>query len=387
MRFLRERFGLIVIIGVVVGLLLYSLRLAQEAQDPRYAPLPLSYSQHRLGAKGLARLLERNGYTVRSFKRTFRYLPKDASMLIIFPIPNMGPTTTEWTQEDADALDSWLRRGGRLLLISGDQRLPESLREDSLNRLPSFLFPAQQFIDTAPVQPFSWLGGVQQVRLADQRVNLTPRSERWVPLLHTGGAIEAAFWYYDKGLVLECTDWQWLTNEHLRDTDNGAFILAAVRKMLPQGGVIYFDDAGQGDLQVEQEARGFWSIAPTGVRVAFTHLLILTVLVMYSVGKRLGLPRPTPPRTPALGEYVDALAGVYERAEAAQPALETVLESVRRRLCRQFGLPAGATLLQLIQALPANSPLHTALVEAHRALQNPNLTAEEAIRILKKLQF
>ncbi|MFN4032008.1 MAG: DUF4350 domain-containing protein [Fimbriimonadales bacterium] len=387
MQFLRDRLGLIALASVVAILLLYSLRLANEARDPRYAPLPLSYSQHRLGAKGLARLLERNGYTVRSLKRTFRHLPKDADMLIIFPPPfTFTMPSSPYTEQDAEYLDQWLHDGGRLILLSGDRRLPESLRADALRRLPIASFPAERFEETHPALPAPWLEGIRKVRMGDQRTSLSPRETRWVALLHTGGAVKGALWYYGEGVVFECADWQWLANGHLRDADNGAFILAVVRQILPNGGVIYFDDAGQGDLTQTREAHGFWSIAPAGVRIAFAHLMLLTIVVMYSVGKRFGLPRYTPPHAPALSEYVDALAGVYERAAAAQPALETILDNVRRRLCRRLGLPAGATLLQLIQSLPAGSPLRDALAQAHRAVQNPNLTPEAAVRLLQQLE-
>jgi hypothetical protein len=386
-QFLRERLGLVLLIGVVAALLLYSLHLAQAARDPRFAPKPLSYSQHRYGVKGFARLLERNGYTVRSFKRTYRRLPKDADMLVIFPPPFRLDGGGDWSAEDADALDAWLRKGGRLLLFSGDSRLPESLRGDARNRLPIAQFPTDRQINAQPILPAPWLDGIQRVRLGDQRANLSPRKERWVPLLHTGGTVEAAIWYYEKGVVFECTDWQWLTNERLREADNGAFALAVVRKLLPKGGVVYFDDAGQGDLEREVGApRGFWGIAPMGVRIAFAHLMLVTLVAFYSLGKRFGLPRPTPSRAPALSEYVDALAGVYERTRAVQPAFETILDDVRRRLCRRLGMPAGATLLQLIQALPVGSPLRDALVEAHRALQNPQLTPDEALHLLRRIE-
>lgn len=390
MRFLRERLGLVLLIGLVVGLLLYSLRLASEARDPRFAPLPLSYSQHRLGTKGLARLLEHNGYTVRPLRRTFRHIPNDAAMLIIFPPPFQIDTLTggtPYTEQDAERLDNWLRDGGRLILLSGDGRLPESLQVNTRSvRIPPFQYPSERDIDAQPALPAPWLGGVTQVRLADYRATLTPREERWVPLLHASGVVKGALWYYGKGVVFECTDWQWLTNERLRNADNGAFILAIARKMLPNGGVIYFDDAGQGDLEYEREVRGFWGIAPMGVRIAFAHLLLLTAIVMYSVGKRFGLPRPTQHRTPALGEYVDALAGVYERAQAAQPAFETVLDDIRRRLCQRLGLPAGAMLLQLIQFLPPDSPLRDSLTEAHKMVQNPNITPQEVIRLIQQLE-
>lgn len=387
MQFLRERLGLIVLIGVVGALLIYSLRLAQEARDPRFAPLPLSYSQHRKGAKGFARLLERNGYTVRSLKRTYRYMPKDADMLVIFPIPFSAVVSNDWEEADAEALDKWLKGGGRLLLFSGDARLPDSLSGAGRFRLPAFQTATERSIKAQPTLPAPWLEDISRVQLRDRRENLSPREERWVPMLHTGVTVEAALWYYEKGIVFECTDWQWLTNESLREADNGAFILAIVRKLLPEGGVIYFDDAGQGDLEREAgEARGFWGVAPTGVRVAFAHLMLITLIAFYSLGKRFGLPRPAPTRAPTLGEYVDALASVYERTQAAQPAFETILDDIRRQLCRRLGLPAGTTLLQLIQALPEGSPLREALIEAHHALQTPQISPAEAQRILQRVE-
>ncbi len=64
--------------------------------------------------------------------------------------------------------------------------------------------------------------------------------------------------------MLECADWLWLTNGRLREADNAAFFLAFVKQVLPKGGVIYFDDAGLGDIILDEESapRGFWGYAP-----------------------------------------------------------------------------------------------------------------------------
>jgi hypothetical protein len=49
------------------------------------------------------------------------------------------------------------------------------------------------------------------------------------------------------------------------------------------------------------------------------------------------------------------------------------------------GLPAGSTLLQLIQALPPGASLRDALESAHRALQQPHLSEQEALSIAQSL--
>lgn len=383
-----ERWRLIGLVLLFAALVTYMFRLAGEAYDRRFTPLPYSYGQHQYGAKGLARLLERNGYTVRSLKRTFVHLPDDADMLIIFPLPASveGFSLTQfWTEEDAEYLDGWVQEGGVLVLMANDSRLPEAFRTD--RGRPPFATPERRFMNATPLWNPDWMAGIRSVRMGDFG-RLQPNPDYpWVPLLGDAGGATVALMRYGNGYVLECADWLWLTNGRLREADNAAFFLAFVKQVLPKGGVIYFDDAGLGDIILDEESapRGFWGYAPPALRVAFAHLVVLTAIVMLSLGRRFGLPLPERPRHPPLGEYVDALANLYASAQAVQPAFATILEDIRRRLCRQLGLPSGATLLQLIQSLPPETPLREALTEAHRALQNPTLTEGEAIRILRRI--
>jgi hypothetical protein len=82
----RERLTLTALLIGLAGLIWYSLQMLAQMEDPTASPAPLSYSRHSAGARGLAKLLQRNGYQVRPLKRTFRFLPRDADMLIIFPL-------------------------------------------------------------------------------------------------------------------------------------------------------------------------------------------------------------------------------------------------------------------------------------------------------------
>ncbi len=380
--------GLAVVIGALIA---YTMVLIERTRNPELEPKPLSYSRHRYGAKGFARLLEANGYTVRSFKRTFAHLPDDADMLIIFP-PPFSPSemrsTVLWTEEDRESLEAWVESGGRLILMSGDERIPSAFGGGIGRRLPPFAVSPPRFRNLKPLWHPKWLQEIKEVRMGEPFRPLDPLDSAWVPLLGDGGKVWVALYPYGDGYVLECADWSWLTNEHLRSADNGAFILAVVRWMLPEGGVIYFDDAGQGDLILDSEELprvGFWAYAPTALRVAFLHLTILVAVVMISLGRRFGLPLPSKHRAPALGDYVEALANLYASSKSAQPALEAVIDAERRKLCRRLGLPAGSTLLQVIQSLPAESPLRAALMEAHQALQKPNLSEAEALESVRKI--
>ncbi|MCS7066853.1 MAG: DUF4350 domain-containing protein, partial [Fimbriimonadales bacterium] len=334
------------------------------------APYPLSYSRHLNGAKGLAKLFQRNGYRVRSLRRPFRHLPKDADMLIMFPSPiavllNMRD---RWSDEDQQALQRWVESGGVLVVLGDDVRLEEPLQPHFDPPAPAFLAQASGRFRANPLLAPHWLEGISALEMGERGTRLKPHDTRWVPLMGDARGVAVALHYRGKGVILECVDSDWLTNAHLRRADNGAFILAFTRWRLPAGGTIYFDDAGQGDLEYERQRHGFWDYAPTALKVAFAHLMVLTVVALYSVGRRFGLPRPARPRTPTLGEYVDALAHLYASARATQPALEIVLEDVRRRLCKQLGLPAGTTMLQLMEAVPPDSELHRALREIHQAL-------------------
>ena len=77
-------------------------------------------------------------------------------------------------------------------------------------------------------------------------------------------------------------------------------------------------------------------------RLVAWQLLGLALLLVYSAGRRFGLPRPLPAPPRVSSEYVASLADLYRRARAADAALEGVYLSFWRDLCRAVGLPYDA---------------------------------------------
>lgn len=382
----RESFWLIALIflagAVMVGIAYNLTKLNTPEDTPRY----VTYSRHDRGVKAMTRLLEANGYQVKPLNLTFKSLPDDADMLIVFPanVEALFFNRGRWTEEDTDWLYDWVSEGGLLMVLEGDDRL------DELNPVYNVGNPVGARLTkpgdwkAKPTLPLPYLKGIKEVSGKDAGWRLEPQGDSWVPLLHDARGTIIALRELELGVIIESIDADLFTNKHLRDADNARLLLALVREQLAPNSVIYIDDAGQGDLREDKEGN-FWRGVAAGGKLAFFHLMLLTAVVMFSVGKRFGLPRPSRIRMPAMGEYISAMAQLYQNAQAAQVALDVIVDEVRRKQCRRAGLPAGATLLQLIHALPQDLPLHDTLERAHRALQNPNLSEQDALQIAQSL--
>jgi hypothetical protein len=371
---------------IVVILLATTIGLARM-DKPENRPLYLSYGRHPRGVKAFAKLLEVNGYQVRSLRKSFGQLPPDADLLILFPASPevMAFSQNRWTEKDEAFLEKWLRAGGRLMILEGDGRLVElNPVYDSGSAPPAATTMKGGRFTAKPLIKIEWLKGVQAVEGKDFGGRLAASGDRWVPLLADGMGVTMALRFAGKGVVLESTDADMLTNEWLRKAQNGHFALTSVRFLLPKGGTVYFDDAGQGDLEAER-AQGFWTHVPGSIKLAYTHLLLLAGIMLYSLGKRFGLPRPSRIRAPAMGEYVTALAQLYQNAQATHAALSVIGDQARRDTARKYGLPGHYTLLQLIEALPTNVPARQVLQRAHTALQKQPLSEEEALAIAREL--
>lgn len=384
---------IVILLGILVALGV-AVIMAAQVYDPARQPLYLSYGTHPKGVKAFAQLLRKNGYRVQSFRTSFKTLPPLAGSpppaLVVFPFQADSRAILlqrALEEENKQRLKEWVASGGNLIVFGWDPRLGE-LNPGGLlgkGRYPPIGGLKPPSYVGYPLLHSAWTTEVQAVEGEDQGVRLQPSSARWVPLIADKKGVVVALRLYGRGKVVEFSEPSIATNEYLRKRQNALLLLNLVSRMVPQGGVVYFDDCGQGDCEREASAKGFWRNVPAAGRIAFAHLMLLAIVVMYSVGRRFGLARPSPPRLPALGEHVEALAELYRSARATHAALEILLEHSIRTLRKRYGLPASATGRQLLQMLPPDLPAKEVVRRAYEALQKDALDEQEALQIARDL--
>jgi hypothetical protein len=137
--------------------------------------------------------------------------------------------------------------------------------------------------------------------------------------------------------------------------------------------------------------RSVWSyITGTPVPLAFVQLAIAGGVALFSVSRRRRPVRPqvVAPRTSPL-EFIDTMAGLYERAGTSAAAVETLRTHVRRQIVSITGLPPSANDRQLAHAAAERFPLDQAALAALLAdagAFDPSTSADAALRLVAGLQ-
>jgi hypothetical protein len=139
--------------------------------------------------------------------------------------------------------------------------------------------------------------------------------------------------------------------------------------------------------------RSVWSyVMATPLPLGILQLAIAGGVALFSFSRRRRPIRPqvVEPRTSPL-EFIDTMAGLYERAGTTSAAVETMRSHVRRQIAGIAGLPPSASDEQAARAAADRFPLDqmelTALfAAATRAGSDQPVRADEALRIVARLQ-
>ena len=283
-------------------------------------------STYATGADGLAgyfSLLAADGHQVGRVRtlpaRTA--LSADATAVVLDPVfVNRG---------DAEALRSFVERGGRLLVGGG---------ADSALWLRGLLRPAPTWSTTgvtraALLAPVPELAGAARLRSGG--------NGSW---RNTGAALGAygaagrslvAVASLGLGRVILLADASPLQDRYLGLADNARFGLAAAGAATAAGRVLRELPRLRPGKRLRQHSEARGTSCSAG-------LVLAALALMVARGRRLGPPelesRELPPPRRA---YVDSLAGIMARAKRPDEALEPVRAEARARLARRVGLAPG----------------------------------------------
>ncbi len=273
-------------IGVAAGALATLIFVAaiEVRQRAAQAPVEVSYSSYDFadgGYRGWYELLEREGVQVIRFEQRPAFLDRSISTLVLADAPG---SATALTAADVAALDAWIRQGGRALVV-GDG--PDLVRVGRLLR----------------------------------------RGDR---LVHVDRSRRIAGYAVGRGELVRVRDAARFTNAAIGTGPHArlAYDLARPREPL---GVVAFDEAIHGHLVPER----WWQIAPRPFVVGLAIALVAIALAIAGAAIRLGPPLPPPaPPEPASGEFLSALAALYERTGARLASIRRLRASCTHRLAR-----------------------------------------------------
>jgi hypothetical protein len=330
---MKRRFPVVEIaIAAVAFALLVAISVQREARRNEAAYDTFSTYDYRSGGyRAWYELLERIGRAPQRFERYPVFLDRSVATLIAAdPLP-FTDAPMEISEANAAALARWVREGGRLVLIGQgplSEALAKELSQPELSEAAQAGAKHPPAPQIAPVLAAAGVGsvappGARRFRAA-RGFEVVLSDRRGIIVSRTGAG---------RGELIVVADEQMLSNAHIGSADHAR--LAAALAARPGGGAVAFDETLHGYLIAEH----WWELVPRAFLVAVAIALAAVALAGIGAAIRLGPPAlPRTRREATSGEYIDALAALFERAGAAGHAVTAAYISTRRAIARKFGL-------------------------------------------------
>jgi len=342
----REWIVLAVLVVVMTGVsALLGGRDAEDAREDRANPS--TYNAKGSGTKGLYLWLQEVGLPVRRWERPPIDLPAQATVLLI-----LGPRIP-FEEQEAKALEEWIRGGGVLLLADDTVGGPvPGVWAGAL----AFRFGLQPRTGgkpgtLRPAFPSSYAGGVESIQPTGWVRFQRQRPEGWAPLFADGAGDILAIKRLGKGTIIALSDPGMFSNARLEIAGHAPLALNITQDHV-RSGVILVDEYHHG---YGHDSPFFRYLKGSAVPWILAQGVLAFLAFVVARGTRFGPPVPAgePPRSSSL-EYVGALGDLYRRAGARRLAGDTLAKSFRR------------TLAELLGARPGEEPVKLAVRAARR---------------------
>jgi len=365
--------------GAVMLVLMVLISYASPQTAQRGSTTPSTYATDSGGALAAFRLLKDLHRNVTRFEQSPTELPADSSnAMLIIANPIQKPSESE-----QDALRQFVENGARLLLPG----------TDTGNFISSaHVVEAQESNEAQlfrPNFPSEFTRGAEKIEME--------REAEWTRLSGPQNVVygdtdqpAVVTWRIGKGRVLWWAGATPLRNGEISRERNMEFFLDAVSnpKAAPnEQPNIYWDEYFHG------ERGSLWGyVAKTPLPWGILQIGVIGLALFFTFGRRSGpisVPLPVSRRSPL--EFVDTLAGLYQRAHAESAMVGIVLQRLRTSLTRQLRLPANTSDAALGQAVAQRLGVNgadfvRALQRASAAHPESNTSPAAALAIVQELE-
>lgn len=425
-RYLGIIIGITLALGAFIALSAAGNLDFDRPPENEREPIRSSYNSGPTGTRAFYQLLEESGTQVVRLREDFKSLsanapnPAEAMMIVVGPFnPN-----SDIPYEEAAALQKWIAEGGNALIVSrypisqfGDPMVQSRIQDKN----PPWTAPTETLIDPASdaliVQPTELTRNVRGLELTTLAARIkfeppdieedeeessppppsptaTPEAvldepveqsdeERcypflYAPVIHLGdenGAVLADF-RYCKGRLVFLSDPFVIANNGIARGANLTLAMNLVRTLGKsengQPRKIIFDEFHHGYRSQINPLVNY--VRGTPVPWLLLQGLLLSLLIVVSVGKRFARPLPMPQedRHSPL-EFVGSMANLQQVARARDLALENIYPRFKATLCRRLGLSSRAKTDDIVASLRRqNLPIDE--IEVRQTLSDAEVT-------------
>lgn len=320
------------LLGVLV---LASVVISLSKQSDRAEPFADSYGPS--GLKLFASLLEDRGHPVVSTRSTTPDLRRGD--VAVACISEADPTSLEGKAGGIGrTLRAFVERGGKLLLLSLD---PDFARGSARTEPATVRFVPSG--DSRPVRlrPAWTQFAIRSVLSADLVS---------IPLWMEQNALESEVAWMTrvgKGAVVTVGDGYLATNRFIDREKNVDVVMTGIAALAPTNARVVFTEA-----TFSRESPSLIGILGPGATAAWYQLWFLFAVVVYTLGKRFGLPDESRSAQVGQRELADAVADVYRRAGAGAIACRAAYMRADERVRKAIKLGADAPASERDTRLP-----------------------------------
>jgi uncharacterized protein DUF4350 len=338
-----------------------------------------TYDAHPGGYRALYDFLRAEGTRVERFERRPAYLDDGVDTYVIADSP-FG--LQDESAADFDALERWVKAGGRLVII-GAVPLPGELKVPPIAAQHVKNDRARPSVSAPLTSGVAHLSGDSDLRIPLRQ------AQTQAPLAADRAGLVASTYDYGKGDVVVIADDTLFQNRNLAHADNARFAYDALTAGGDRSKVVAFDEFSHGF----QSGDSLWAVLPTPMRYGAALLGFAFILLLIGSLFRFGPVTRLPVETERTSsEYLASMAALLARGGAARIALRSVADACLRDVAGSLGMGEGTPIARVADALrhrPDGSAMADNVLELNRlrSYERPTDTELlEAVRVAATLR-